>query len=223
MKTKTKFIKEKIKAEHGCGDACQECTKKFIVIDEMDDANIPVGYWLLTMKNFCGSPKLKEIVEDYISDLKEKYMSGKSLCFSGGQGTGKTMSAICILRAAIKQNFSVYYMTASDLLSDMTDYKNSSELRRKLRQVDFLVIDELDSRFFTSDSVKELFSGIYENIFRHRAQNMLPTIICTNETGGIDRVFSGQAVHSINSLNSKYLQIVPVAGTDFRKKNAQQS
>jgi len=222
MKTKRKanLVKEKIKKEHGCMDACQECTRRFIIIDAMDDSNIPVEYWMLTMKDFFGSSKLKELVDLYIENLKEKYMIGKSLCLSGGQGTGKTMSAICILRAAIKNGFSVYYLTASDLLSEITDYKNSSEIRNKLKNVDFLVIDELDSRFFTSDSVKELFSGIYENIFRHRAQNMMPTIICTNETENIMNVFYGQGTQSIKSLNNKYLDIVPVAGIDFRKKNA---
>jgi DNA replication protein DnaC len=191
-----------------------------MVIDSMEEANIPTEYWLLTMKSFVGSPKLKELIESYMANLKDKYLEGKSMCLSGSQGTGKTMSAICILRAAIKTGFSVYYLTASDLLSEITDFRNSSEIRSKLKNVDFLVIDELDSRFFISDSVKLLFSGIYENIFRHRAQNMLPTIICTNETENLLNVFCGQGVQTINSLNSRYLEMIPVAGIDFRKKNA---
>jgi DNA replication protein DnaC len=220
MSKKRDFVKERIKQEHGCDASCQECTKKFMVIDDMDEANIPAEYWMLTMKSFAGSPKLKEIVESYIANLKDRYMSGKSMCLSGSQGTGKTMSAICILRAAIKSGFRVYYLTASDLLAGITDFRNSSELRYRLKNSDFLVIDELDSRFFTSDSVKELFSGVYESIFRHRAQNMLPTIICTNETGDLLNVFYGQGVQSINSLNSRYLEMIPVAGLDFRKTHA---
>jgi len=106
------------------------------------------------MKTFSGSPKLKEIVEDYARHIRKKYEDGKSICFSGAQGTGKTMSSICILRAAIKSGFSVYYITASDMLSELTDYKNGHEIKNKLKGVDFLVIDELDSRFFGSDNVK---------------------------------------------------------------------
>lgn len=216
MKTKRDLLKDRIKQQHGCDDSCQECTRKFIVIDAMDGANIPVEYWMLTMKGFAGSPKLKEVIEDYIANLKDRYMEGRSMCLSGSQGTGKTMSAICVLRAAIKAGFSVYYLTASDMLSELTDYRNSSELRYRLKNVDFLVIDEVDSRFFVSDSVKELFSGIYEQVFRHRAQNQLPTIVCTNEAD-LMGVFMGQGVQSIKSLNHKYLQMIPVAGTDFRK------
>lgn len=219
MKIKRELIREKIKKDHGCKDLCFECNKKFVLIDKMYDANIPVAYWLLTMKDFSGSPKLKEIAEDYILNIKEKYNSGKSICFSGNQGTGKTMVSVCILRTAIKNGFKVYYITASDLLTISMDRKNNIDVLEKIRNVDFLTIDELDSRFFVSDSFKELFSSIYENIFRNRAQNMLPTILCTNETDNILNVFYGQVVHSIKSLNAKHLEVYPIAGKDFRKNN----
>jgi DNA replication protein DnaC len=216
---KRELIKEKLKKDHGCSGVCSECTKKFIIIDEMHSAGIPVEYWLLTMKEFAGAPKLKEITDEYITNLKDHYLKGRSVCFAGSQGTGKTMAAVCILRAAIKSGFSVYYLTAADLLAEMTDFRNSNDLRHKLREVDFLVIDELDSRFFTSDSTKELFSSVYENLFRYRAQNLMPTIICTNETDSVLNVFYGQGLQSIKSLNARYLTIYPIMGQDFRKKN----
>lgn len=215
---KRKIAKDKIKKEHRCVEYCPKCERKYIIIDGLADANVPVEYWTLFMKTFAGSTKLKEIIENYTRNIKEKYSDGKSICLSGTQGTGKTMSSICILRSAFKAGFSIYYISAADMLSELTDYKTSHDIRNKLRNVDFLVIDELDSRFFTSDSVKELFAGIYENIFRHRAQSLLPTIICTNETETILNVFSGQAVRSIASLNDKYLEICPIIGQDFRRK-----
>ena len=184
----------------------------------MEESNIPVGYWLLNMKKFHGEPRLKEIVDDYIISIKERYADGGSVCFAGNQGTGKTMSSICILKAALKNNFSTYYITASDILNGMTNSQYSHELRGKLRNADFLVIDELDSRFFASDSAKELFSGIYENIFRFRSHNTLPTIMCTHETDGILNVFHGPVVQSIDSLNHQYLTTYPVVGKDFRKQ-----
>ena len=184
----------------------------------MEASNIPIGYWLLHMKDFQGAPKLKEIVDEYIQNIKQKYMEGKSICLAGSQGTGKTMSAICILKAALKADFTVWYTTASDMLNEMTNSKTSHDLRSILKDVDFLVIDELDSRFFTSDSAKELFSGIYESIFRYRAHNTMPTIMCSNETEGILNVFYGAGVQSIESLNCQYLTMYPVIGQDFRKR-----
>lgn len=217
--TKKAVIKNKIIEKHGCvGTVCVRCTNTHRMIDKMEEANIPAGYWLINMGKFQGAPKLKEVYDLYANDIHSMYNDGTSICFAGSQGTGKTLSSICLLKSALKHDFSAYYITASDILNDMTDFKRSYELRQKLRESDFLVIDELDSRFFISDSTKSLFSGIYENIFRFRSHNSLPTIMCTNETGGILDVFYGPGVQSIESLNHQYLTIYPVVGQDFRKK-----
>lgn len=179
--TKKDIIKKQIILDHKCSGPCIRCTKIHRLIDKMEEARIPIGYWKLTMNNFQGAPKLKELVDDYTKNIQENYLSGKSICLAGTQGTGKTMSAICILKEAIKQNLSTHYITAADLLNEMTNSKTNHDFRNLLKYVDFLVIDELDSRFFNSDSAKELFSGIYENIFRFRTHNTMPTIICSNE------------------------------------------
>lgn len=214
--TKKKIIKDQVASE--CGDDIVKRTRKHALIDKMEESNIPVGYWFLTMDKFSGSQKLKEITEQYIANINKNYSDGMSICLAGSQGTGKTMSSICILKSALKNGFTSYYTTASDVLHDMTDFKNNNSVRDKLRTTDFLVIDELDSRFFVSDSVKELFSGIYENVFRYRAHNLLPTILCTNETEGILNIFYGAGRQSIDSLNKQYLKIYPVVGKDFRKQ-----
>lgn len=211
---KKELVKAKILAEYGQGI---KTTKIHRMIDKMADANIPAGYWFLTMDKFVGSPKLKEIVDDYVANLQDYYMEGSSICLAGNQGTGKTMSSICILKAALRKDFSAYYTTAADMLSDLSD-KETSSIRSRLKSVDFLAIDELDSRFFTSDSMREFFSGKYELIFRHRAHNQLPTILCTNETQDILRVFYGPGVQSIESLNNQYLRVHPVVGKDYRKR-----
>ena len=217
VELKKKFMKMEMRRKHECSGYCAVCTKKEILIDKMYDANIPVGYWNTSMKKFIGNEKSKEVVSNYIENIKHNFINGKSICFAGNQGTGKTMSSICILKSAIKNGFSCYYTSASDILSDMTKYETSGDLKTKLKEVDFLVIDEVDSRFFTSDSVKELFSSIYENIFRFRAHNYLPTIICTNETSNLLDVFRGQGVQAIKSLNDQHMTIIPFIGKDFRK------
>lgn len=214
---KKEIAKKEITRQHNCSGYCAICHKKWAVIDKMAEANIPAGYWLLNMKNFEGPEILKQHIIDYTENLDKNYSVGNSFCLAGNQGTGKTMSSICVLKAAIKKNYTAYYLTASDLLSELTSGKNY-ELRQKIKNVDFLLIDELDSRFFSSDATKILFSGIYENIFRSRCHNLLPTIICTNETEEILNVFYGSAVAAISSLNQQYLKIFPVVGKDFRRK-----
>jgi DNA replication protein DnaC len=217
IEKKKQYVKRKIIGEHEGNPHDPRCVRALRLVDLMSESNIPVGYWFVKMKGFGGSEKLKEVVEDYISNINDKYTRGISICLAGNQGTGKTMSSICILKAALKKDFSVYYTTASDIMAEMTNYETNSEIRKILRESDFLVIDEVDPRFFPSDAQKELFSSIYENIFRFRAHNDLPTIICTNETDDILNVFYGQGTQAIQSLNKQYLKIYPVAGKDFRK------
>ena len=213
---KLKSVKSNIINKHGCGgNVCQECAVKFALIDKYAECNIPVGYWFLNMSKFFGSSKVKEVINAYIENLEQNYLDGTSICLAGNQGTGKTMSSICILKAGIKSGKTAHYTTASDILNTMTT-REGVVLSSTLRKVDFLVIDELDSRFFPSDSAKELFSGIYENIFRFRVHNTLPTILCTNETDELLNVFYGPGVYAIKSLNAQYLKIYPVVGKDFR-------
>jgi DNA replication protein DnaC len=182
----------------------------------MAHANIPAGYWMLNFNNYNETSKIQTLVKEYIGVLQENYYNGKSICFVGTPGTGKTMSGTFILRAAIKAGFSAYYLTASDMLNEIINSKD--DIRTTIKTVDFLMIDELDSRFFYSDASRELFSGIYENIFRHRTHNALPTIICSNETGSIMNVFSGACVQNIESLNNQYLITYPIVGIDYRKR-----
>lgn len=216
IEKKRQLIKENIIAKYGDPHS-SKCSKALRLIDLMYESNIPVGYWFMRMSGFAGSKKFKSIVDDYIDNISDMYMSGSSICFAGNQGTGKTASSICILKKALKRDFSTYYITASDVMSEMTNYSKSADIRDTLRAVDFLVIDEVDSRFFISDAQKELFGSIYESIFRYRTHNSLPTVICTNETDDILNVFYGQSKQAIDSLNKQYLSIYPVVGKDFRK------
>jgi DNA replication protein DnaC len=218
IEKKKRLAREKIISKYKGNYHDIRCVRALKLIDQMADSNIPAGYWFIKMSKFKGPKLLADIVDKYSEGIKDNYASGRSICLAGNQGTGKTMSSICILKAALKNGYTSYYITASDIMAEMTNYQDNRSIRKTLRDVDFLAIDELDSRFFPSDAQKELFSGIYENIFRHRAHNNLPTIICTNETDDILNVFSGPSVQSITSLNNQYLKVYPFAGIDYRKR-----
>lgn len=216
IEKKKTYLKSKILKDFN-GDQ-RRVARIFNLMDRMEESNIPIGYWFLKMKEFKGSPMLKQLAEEYIENIDKNYMEGNSVCFAGNQGTGKTMSSICIAKEALKRNYSAYYTSAYDIVADMTNNETRYRTQQRLKTVDFLIIDEVDSRFFPSDAQKELFSSIYENIFRSRAHNTFPTILCSNETESILNVFYGAGTQSIRSLNDQYLTVYPVVGKDFRKK-----
>ena len=183
-------------------------------------SNIPIQYWSLRMeKCFSGDQRLLQKYNEYITDIKQSYLSGKSICFAGNHGLGKTLTSCCILKRAIEKGYTSLYTTLSDVVSVLVSapYEERYMARRELCMVDFLVIDEFDSRFIATDNAADLYARTLETIFRTRIQNNLPTIMCTNSPNIIE-TFNGPLKASIDSLFNGYLEEFPVFGNDFRKK-----
>lgn len=193
---------------------------KLVATNRYAESNIPIEYWSLKMeKDFQGDPRLMTKYTEYITDLKKSYVNGQSICFAGGHGLGKTMTASCILKKACQKGFTCLYTTLSDIVAVLTQASSEEKFiaRRELMLVDFLVIDEFDSRFMPSENAADLYARTLENIFRARSQNKLPTLMCTNSPNIVE-TFNGPLKQSIDSLMKGYLKVFPVLGEDFRKK-----
>lgn len=193
---------------------------KLIAINRYAESNIPIEYWGLKMdRDFQGDPRLLSKYNEYTIDLKNSYINGVSVCFAGGHGLGKTMTVACILKKACGKNFSCLYTTLSDIVNVLTQSSGEDKYlsKRELALVDFLVIDEFDSRFMPSENAADLYARSLEGVFRTRSQNKLPTLMCTNSPNVV-KSFNGPLQQSIDSLMKGYLTVFPVLGDDFRKK-----
>jgi DNA replication protein DnaC len=167
------------------------------------------------MKGFYGHPDFRDGIMDYINNLEVNYYNGQSLCLTGHRGTGKTMAACCILKEALKKGYSVFYTTMVDAVANLLS-SQSNDYRYDLKHIDFLIIDELDQRFFHTVNSNDLYGNHFENIFRIRVQNKLPTIICTNSED-VEQIFNGEFKESFISLSSQFLRILRASGKDVRK------
>jgi len=193
---------------------------KLIAANRYAESNIPFEYWTLKMeKDFHGDPRLLNKYEEYIKDLKQSYINGSSICFAGGHGLGKTFTVTSILKKACQKNFTCLYTTLSDIVNVMTSGIGEDKYlaKRELALVDFLVIDEFDSRFMPSENAADLYARSLENVFRTRSQNKLPTLMCTNSPNVVES-FNGPLKASMDSLMRGYLKVFVVLGDDFRKK-----
>ena len=193
---------------------------KQVAINRYSESNIPIGYWFLKMeRDFVGDPRLKTKYEEYTADIKASYVNGGSLCLKGLHGTGKTMTVTCILKKAAQKGYSCLYTTLSDIVSVMTSGSGEDRFlsRRELNLVDFLVIDEFDSRFFTTENASDLYARSLEGVFRTRSQNNLPTLMCTNSPNVVES-FHGPLKASIDSLMKGYTKEFAVGGKDIRKE-----
>lgn len=195
---------------------------KLIAINRYTEANIPVEYWFLKMeKDFIGDKRLLQRYNEYIEDLKKSYITGKSICFASPHGRGKTMAACCILKKACQKGYSCLYSDLLNIISALTQSPNEEKFlsRRELYMVDFLCVDELDSRFFAaSDLTNDLYIRNLESIIRTRLQNNLPTIMCSNSPNIVES-FNGTLKTSMDSLFNN-IETFIIFGDDFRKRGS---
>lgn len=210
---KARIVRECAKCR---GVGCPVCMRYCQHIDHMASAQIPVDYWFRHMEDFYGSQEFKQEVMSYIENIEKEYSLGKVLCLSGHRGVGKTMAACSILQKAILKGYDVHYTTLVDAVSILTSY-DSHMYRKSVRRWDFLVIDEVDQRYFDTINSRNLYGNHFENILRTRAQNRLPLIMCTNSED-LDAIFAGEFQESFRSLRSQFFRVLPVGGHDARKE-----
>lgn len=213
-------LQEALSAIENSKDDLQTKSVKLTAVNRYAESNIPIEYWTLKMeRDFRGDQRLLSKYTEYTSDLKSAYINGNSVCFAGNHGLGKTMTATCILKKASQKGYNCLYTTLSDIVSVLIQSSGEDKFlaRRELGLVDFLVIDEFDSRFMPSDNAADLYARSLESVFRARSQNKLPTLMCTNSPNVVES-FNGALKASIDSLMKGYMNIFTVFGEDFRKK-----
>jgi DNA replication protein DnaC len=219
---KLQVIEEKIKRDCQCaGEGCSECKKKIARVRAYAKAELPMDYWFLSMKDFKGDQNFKKyVIDNVLADINRFYEEGQSLAFVGNLGIGKTYAAVAIMKTAIMSNFSARYIYMSDIIQKATE--SNSGIFEELTNVDFLTLDEYCDRYvFPSDKAEQLFGQTMERILRHRLQNRMPTIICSN-TPDLKDVLAGDFSRAVDSLFSRYVKVVYVSGKDFRKSGGKE-
>jgi DNA replication protein DnaC len=203
------------------GKGCPHCFKHCALLDAMAAAEVPVDYWNRYMKGFYGDPDFKKAILYWTNEIDRLYKMGYVLCFVGPRGTGKTMAACCMLRTALhsKRNYTAYYTTMADAVSRLLA-PGSYSFRNVLKSADFLVVDEVDQRFFPSPGSRELYGNHFENIIRMRTQNRLPTVMCTNSED-ISQIFGGEFEKSFASLRAQFVIVLRAGGKDARQNQEQ--
>jgi DNA replication protein DnaC len=213
---KLELAKQQISQKCGCKTGCPKCGRQLRFVAQMAEACIPVVYWELKMNGFSGAENIRTATTDYMSDVKQRYQDGAGICFAGTLGTGKTYGIANILKAALAGDFSAHYCCLADVVAGLTSSMTRANYSALLLSVDFLAIDEVDSRHISaSEQAQDLFGTSFERILRHRVQNKLPIIMATNNAS-IEEAFTGQFRRVIESLGTGFVQVVPALGKDYR-------
>lgn len=208
---------DKCKNEHMA--ACDVCLIKNKLFDRYIEANIPMIFIDKTIENFYGDQKLIRLYNNSITNLHNLFKNGTSFCIKGQHGVGKTMFSCLLLKKVVERGIRGLYTTLFDIVNVIV-YASPSikfEASKELKNIDYLVIDEFDSRFTGSQESSELFGRILETIIRIRFQNILPTILITNSLDPVKNL-GEKLSESIGSLITGHCSVISVVGEDYRKK-----
>lgn len=110
----------------------------------------------------------------------ELVSEGRNLILFGKTGRGKTHMAIGIAYKAIQNGFSASFVTAADLISDLSDAMRDGGFRDRLGayvQPQVLVVDEIGYLAYSNDAANVLFHVVNN---RHLAGK--PMIFTTNKS-----------------------------------------
>ena len=108
------------------------------------------------------NPKIRRMCERYIEKRANIIESNYGLAFIGGNGGGKTFWAACIANALIEAGATVLMTTLKDLIAEMTDDygANRENVLRKIKNVQFLILDDYGAERGTDYSLEQAFEII---------------------------------------------------------------
>lgn len=107
-------------------------------------------------------PAIRRTCENYVEKRKDMIENNFGLAFIGSNGSGKTFFASCIANAMIDAGSTVLMDTLSNLIYGMTaNYgENRDAIMRKIRNVDFLILDDYGAERGTDFSLEQAFAVI---------------------------------------------------------------
>jgi DNA replication protein DnaC len=225
-KKKEMFLKLRDKLYNDCNkcnhtgwinDYPCECSRKLEYYIGLDEAGVDREYWTLTFNDWKGDEVAKNLVVSYLEKLDNAYDKGVGIVLWGNHGTGKTMLSSFILKKAMISKRSIRFITMGELTDlfrrKIEDKEAEIFYEDKVKNVDFLCIDNLGSEYVPQTTNNTYTLSQYDTLARHRKRNLLPTILTTNlDQGDFIRQY-GPAVSSLYSGCSIFIK---VNGLDFR-------
>jgi len=183
-----------IMADESTGSEC-ECIKQGKFELKMLRGNVPEEYWQEPEFNVASTfPSIK----DYLVQLGESRPKG--LMLAGSNGTGKTTKACYVLRRAARAGMGVFRIEAPEIVRVQSMVRSGAYWADMWLQTGMfqpvVSIDEMGSEFgksFTGGEIRTLMAYF----IKHRSENNLPTIICTNMSFKAFKEAFGESISSV--------------------------
>lgn len=202
--------------EHTC-----DCRQQLALHKHYLNANIGLLYQRLDWDDFVVNTSALEGVFGYLIRHERMMRAGIGMTFIGPVGTGKTMLASLVGKAAVRLGYRVWFTTFAALIEMYTSgWRQEDERRRFERRVvesDLLILDDIGKEFRTKTNLAE---STFDFVLRQRAISLRPTILTTNMTKDELEEGYGQAIFSLLIERSG---VEVLSGEDFRPRAQRRS
>ncbi len=195
--------------------ACEELNKiSPLSLSTFDSFNL--NYYSENPDNNGNIPyKVMSAIYDYCLNYAKTFStSSKSILMKGETGLGKTHLSLAIANEVINRGYSVVYVSAPDILSQLEKehfsygYSNEQEIMQSLLDCDLLILDDLGTEFITQFSTTAIY-----NLFNTRINMGKPIIINTNlNPRELEQTYSQRFVSRAKAVCS----ILNFIGSDIR-------
>jgi len=161
------------------------------------------------------SEEVAKAVEEYVENT-EFLKRGVGLFLTGGLGTGKTLAATLCLKKFIRDGFTCFATTFSEMVELYTAGWHSDEERtyfhRKVVESQVLLLDDVGRELKRKNRLSET---TFDSVLRTRVQHGRSTIITTNlSMNELERGYGG----AVMSLLSERSIGIEAQGSDYRKR-----
>jgi DNA replication protein DnaC len=160
-------------------------------------------------------PMVLDDTRAYVRRVEENVRAGRGRWFYGDVGTGKTLLAMLISKAALDAGMSVAIYSVPVLLATIKEtYEERSDgsymdLFRRLSEVDLLHLDDLGAERRTEWVLEQLYSIVNE-----RWQEERPIVVTTNLD--IDELREQVGWRTVSRLMEICDEPIPIMGPDRR-------
>jgi DNA replication protein DnaC len=168
----------------------EEMKRRERIASKRTAANIPSRFADSTLQNYVasttGQRKALSVARSFAENFESVRQSGSSLILCGNSGCGKTHLSCAIANHLLNTGKTAIYSTVLQLIRSVRDTwrphssQSETEVVRKYRNSDLLILDEVGASFGSEAEQNQLF-----DILDGRYGDKRPTVIVSNQNGKV--------------------------------------
>ncbi|SUP42420.1 DNA replication protein [Veillonella criceti] len=159
-----------------------------------------------------------DVIKEYAEHVVHKLDVGLGLIIKGPVGTGKTTAAVAIMKEAIQNKRSPYFISMISLLDklmSLRDQEERYEFEQRIKNCSLLVLDDLGGEYIGKDKDESFMLKRIMSIIAERNQRSKSTIITTNlKIKELKERYDERVIDRLGSTN----QIITLSGPSLRRE-----